>query len=187
MQQVVKHIMEGDAAAYNILTERTGLVKPIGDDCHCQCKEYSRNQVFFKPPDGGLQDSLEIYPEDRPRKCGFGGTSKALDFLPEDTKAGMIQAYLDRSIDDTACSKQIYKEALNHVINEPKQWEIREINEIMNQCITGWKYFSNQRIFTEYRQTEIAFQVFRNPLQDNSPVPAKPTERTTGRTGMLPH
>ena len=33
------------------------------------------------------------------------------------------------------CSKQLYKEALNHTFDEPKQWEIREINEIMNQCI----------------------------------------------------
>ncbi len=28
--------------------------------------------------------------------------------------------------------------------------EIREINEIMNQCITGWNYFSNPRMFAEY-------------------------------------
>lgn len=72
------------------------------------------------------------------------------DFMPEDTKAGIIQAYLERCTSDTVCSKQLYKEALNHVFDEPKQWEIREINEIMNQCVTGWKYFSNPRMFTEY-------------------------------------
>ena len=33
---------------------------------------------------------------------------------------------------------------------EPKQWEIREINEIMNQCVTGWNYFSNPRMFPQY-------------------------------------
>lgn len=32
---------------------------------------------------------------------------------------------------------QLYKEALNHAFDEPKQWKIREINEIMNQCVTG--------------------------------------------------
>ena len=57
------------------------------------------------------------------------------DFMPEDTKAGMIQAYLDKYTGETVCSKQLYKEALNHTFDEPKQWEIREINEIMNQCI----------------------------------------------------
>ena len=69
---------------------------------------------------------------------------------PEDTKAGMIQAFLDSYTDDTVCSKQLYKEALNHTFDEPKQWEIREINEIMNQCVTGWTYFSNPRSFAGY-------------------------------------
>ena len=53
-------------------------------------------------------------------------------------------------IRDRVCSKQLYKEALNHTFDEPKQWEIREINEIMNQSITGWRYFPNPRMFSEY-------------------------------------
>jgi predicted P-loop ATPase len=72
------------------------------------------------------------------------------DFMPEDTKAGQIQAYLDKYTGDTVCSKQLYKEALNHTFDEPKQWEIREVNEIMNQCITGWRYFSNPRMFVGF-------------------------------------
>ena len=72
------------------------------------------------------------------------------DFMPEDTKAGMIQAFLDSYTGDTVCSKQLYKEALNHAFDGPKQWEIREINEIMNQCVTGWTYFSNPRSFAGY-------------------------------------
>ena len=72
------------------------------------------------------------------------------DFMPEDTKAGMILAYLDRCTSDAVCSKQLYREALNHPFDEPKQWEIREINEIMNQCVTGWNYFSNPRMFPQY-------------------------------------
>ena len=72
------------------------------------------------------------------------------DFMPEDTKAGMILAYLDCCTGDAVCSKQLYREALNHPFDEPKQWEIREINEIMNQCVTGWNYFSNPRMFPQY-------------------------------------
>ena len=33
------------------------------------------------------------------------------DFMPEDTKAGMIQAYLDKYTGSMVCSKQLYKEA----------------------------------------------------------------------------
>ncbi len=39
------------------------------------------------------------------------------------------------------CSKQLFREALNHPFDEPKQWEIREVNDIMNHCVTGWHYF----------------------------------------------
>ena len=72
------------------------------------------------------------------------------DFMPEDTKAGIIQAYLDRYTGSMVCSKQLFREALNHPFDEPKQWEIREVNDIMNHCVTGWHYFSNPRMFPEY-------------------------------------
>ena len=71
-------------------------------------------------------------------------------FMPEDTKAGLIQSFLDNYNGTQVCSKLIYAEALNHAFDEPKQWEIREINEIMNNSIDGWKAFSNPRIFAKY-------------------------------------
>lgn len=71
-------------------------------------------------------------------------------FMPEDTKAGLIQSFLDEYKGNQVCSKQLYTEALNHAFDEPKQWEIREINEIMNQCIDRWRYFPNPRMFSEY-------------------------------------
>ena len=72
------------------------------------------------------------------------------EFMPEDTKAGLIQSFLDNFNGTQVCSKLIYAEALNHAFDEPKQWEIREINEIMNNSIEGWKPFSNPRIFAKY-------------------------------------
>ena len=71
-------------------------------------------------------------------------------FMPEDTKAGLIQSFLDDFSGTQVCSKLIYAEALNHPFDEPKQWEIREINEIMNNSIEGWTPFSNPRIFAKY-------------------------------------
>ncbi len=71
-------------------------------------------------------------------------------FMPEDTKAGLIQSFLDNYTGNQICSKQIYAEALNHPFDDPKQWEIREINEIMNSSIDGWKAFSNPRYFAKY-------------------------------------
>ncbi|MEQ2390848.1 VapE family protein, partial [Waltera intestinalis] len=100
-------------------------------------------------------EAMEIYRSGR-FKLAFSPTMQRYlkehqrDFMLEDTKAGMIQAYLDKYTGSMVCSKQLYKEALNHTFDEPKQWEIREINEIMNQCITGWRYFPNPRMFSEY-------------------------------------
>ena len=71
-------------------------------------------------------------------------------FMPEDTKAGLIQSFLDNFNGTQVCSKLIYAEALNHSFDEPKQWEIREINEIMNNSIEGWTAFPNPRIFAKY-------------------------------------
>ena len=71
-------------------------------------------------------------------------------FMPEDTKAGLIQSFLDNYNGNQICSKQIYAEALNHAFDEPKQWEIREINDIMNSSIDGWTPFSNPRYFAKY-------------------------------------
>ena len=71
-------------------------------------------------------------------------------FMPEDTKAWLIQSFLDDYNGTQVCSKLIYAEAPNHSFDEPKQWEIREINEIMNSSIEGWTAFSNPRIFAKY-------------------------------------
>lgn len=62
----------------------------------------------------------------------------------------MIQGFLDGYSGNMVCSKMLYKEALNHAFEEPKQWEIREINDIMNNSVEGWKQFTNPRHFAEY-------------------------------------
>ena len=100
-------------------------------------------------------EAMEIYKSGRFKLAFSPAMQRYLkehqrDFMPEDTKAGMIQAYLDKYTGSMVCSKQLYKEALNHAFDEPKQWEIREINEIMNQCISSWRYFPNPRMFSEY-------------------------------------
>ena len=70
-------------------------------------------------------------------------------FVPEDTKAGAIQAFLDNFDGDMVCSKLLHHEALGH-FDEPKSWEIREINEIMNRSVTGWVPYPNPRSYKKY-------------------------------------
>ena len=75
------------------------------------------------------------------------------EFMPEDTKVGIIQEWLDNCEEDYVCSLMIYREALKHEYEEPKQYDIREINDIMNHSVEGWVKAPQHR-FKEYgRQT----------------------------------
>ena len=71
-------------------------------------------------------------------------------FMPEDTKVGIIQAWLDECTEEYVCSMMIYREALKHELEEPKQWEIREINGIMNDSIDGWNAITSTHRFAKY-------------------------------------
>lgn len=76
-------------------------------------------------------------------------------FQQEDTLAGQIVDFMERYRGEALCTKQIYKEGLDHPFEEPKQREIREIFEIVNMGIErgdihGWQPFNNPRYFQKY-------------------------------------
>ena len=71
------------------------------------------------------------------------------EFMPEDTNAGIIQAFLDDYDDDYVCTRILFDEAL-HRTGEMKQWEGKEIANIMNNAIVGWKPHGTHRFGKEY-------------------------------------
>lgn len=81
-----------------------------------------------------LSDEMEVYLKDM-----------QVDFMPEDTNIGIIQEWLDTCGEEYVCSRMIFEKALKHEDKEPKQWEIKKINEIMNNTIKGWKQVSSHR------------------------------------------
>ena len=90
------------------------------------------------------------------------------DFMPEDTEAGQIQGFLEHYTGNVVCSKQLFKEALGHAFEEPKRWQLHNINEIMNTVVAGWKPFSNPRMFAGYgRQRGWEREISGNELPDN--------------------
>ena len=69
-------------------------------------------------------------------------------FMPEDTFAARILNFLDGYGGKMVCSLQIYYEGLGHPsYEEPKQYEIRDINSVMKNYAAGWKAFENPRHF----------------------------------------
>ena len=127
-------MVEPDKAEVHILADEAGSREYIGQMWAEAMNIYRRGDysLSFSP---AMQDYLKEY--------------QAV-FMPEDTKAGMIQEFLDDFKGNMVCSKQLYKEALNHAFEEPKQWEIREINDIMNHSVSGWQAFKNPRRFPGY-------------------------------------
>jgi len=71
------------------------------------------------------------------------------EFMPEDVKVGIIQTWLDGLAEDYVCSIMVYKEALRHEYDTPKDWELKEINNVMNHSISGWEKVSSHR-FSKY-------------------------------------
>lgn len=76
-------------------------------------------------------------------------------FQQEDTPAGQIYDFMDTYHGERLCTKQIYKEALDHPFDEPKQWETREIFEIVstgieNGDIQGWRPLDGCKRFGKY-------------------------------------
>ena len=76
-------------------------------------------------------------------------------FSQEDTLAGQIYDYMDQYKGNRLCSIQIFKEGLDHLTDDPKSYQTREICDIVNNgiatgCITGWRAYSNSRKFPKY-------------------------------------
>ena len=96
--------------------------------------------------------------------------------MPDDTLAGLIQTYLDAYKGEYVCSRQLYSEAL-HCQDEPAKAKIREINDIMNNSVIGWKksaaehylpWYGKQRTWERIEQNieQRAETFFETPASD---------------------
>ena len=70
-------------------------------------------------------------------------------FMQEDTWTGLIQEWLDHTSNQVVCVQQIYNEALKE-IGKPRNSEAREIGQIMNGTVSGWKAYPNPRNIPGY-------------------------------------
>lgn len=89
-------------------------------------------------------------------------------FMQEDTKKELILDYLEHYEGNMVCSRQLYAEALTND-GSPAHWEIREINDIMNNC-SGWIAFSNPRYFPEPYRRQRGWEKPDNKAGDFQPL-----------------
>lgn len=72
--------------------------------------------------------------------------------MPDDSVAGMVQVFLDDFKGDYVCSLQLYQEALHHPYDKPTAKESRELNDIMNNSVIGWRKCKEQKRLGSYGQ-----------------------------------
>ena len=96
-------------------------------------------------------------------------------FMQEDTKKELILDYLEHYEGSMVCSRQLYSEALGNDGNSA-QWEIREINDIMNNC-SDWIAFSNPRHFPEPYRRQKGWEKPDNRGQDFQPITKEQMEQ----------
>ncbi len=83
-------------------------------------------------------------------------------FMPEDTDAGMIFAFLDTYTGDKVCTKQLWREAL-HRDYEPKRTELKPIADIMNNLVTDWELCDKTMHFGIYGKQRGWIRIFSEP------------------------
>lgn len=96
-------------------------------------------------------------------------------FMQEDTKKELILDYLEHYEGSMVCSRQLYAEALGND-GSPAHWEIREINDIMNNC-SDWVAFSNPRYFPEPYRRQRGWEKPDNKGQDFIPLTEEQMEQ----------
>jgi len=74
------------------------------------------------------------------------------EYLPEDTDAGMILAFMTDTPETKVCSRMLFREALGNEYTQPARWQTNEICEIVNQLIRdgvlkGWRAFNSPKRF----------------------------------------
>ena len=90
------------------------------------------------------------------------------DFMPEDTEAGQIQGFLDTTPAAWSAPNSYSRRRWVTPMTSRSGWQLHNINEIMNTVVTGWKPFSNPRMFAGYgRQKGWERDVSGNELLGN--------------------
>lgn len=72
-------------------------------------------------------------------------------FMPEDTQAGMVQDWLDRTAEEYVCTLMIWRECF-HNLHEPRRWELSEIANIMDHSVKGWKRYPTKSQMRRLKQ-----------------------------------
>ena len=116
------------------------LVSSKEPEVHPLENEYETRQFV----NNAWAEAMAIYKSGKYKTILSSGLNEYLkglqkDLMPEDTRVGVIQEWLDNYNGDRVCSIMIYREAFDNPYGEPDRKEIEAINKIMNHSVEGWE------------------------------------------------
>ena len=147
-ERVEKHILEDESEARKYIRQAWAEAMVLYRNGACELKLSKETEKYLK----------EMQKE----------------FMPEDAKVGIIQQWLDELAEDYVCSIMIYKEAFSHEYDTPKDWELKEINNVMNNSIVGWEKISSHRFAgygTQRGWRRVTDKNGFQKLPENTPTP----------------
>lgn len=123
-----------------IVTRKDHVLKSMFDDPQAVASDFTNAwgeamELFEKAnrtPKLILPKNLQQYIED-----------KQEEFMEEDVRVGIIQEWLDHTIEPRVCVAMLYEQALGNEGRKPTRFESNEIHSIMQNCIDGWERENN--------------------------------------------
>ena len=119
-----------------IVTRKEHVLKSMFDDPQAVASDFTNAwgeamELFEKAnrtPKLILPKNLQQYIED-----------KQEEFMEEDVRVGIIQEWLDHTVEPRVCVAMLYEQALGNEGRKPTRFESNEIHSIMQNCIDGWE------------------------------------------------
>ena len=108
-------------------------------------------------------EMMQMYEKDKsrplclPRKMEKQLSRLQQQFMPEDSRAGIIRSWLEEKAPEYVCGLMVWREALGES-GQPKSYELKDIGEIIRHT-SGWASVSTHRFGSEYGTQ----RAYRNP------------------------
>ena len=146
-------VLAGTTNSHNFLTDTTGNRRFLPIECVAANRAYIMHEDEAKTQAEIVQAWGEAYDAVKrgdynlvlPTQLEKMAIDKQEEYVEEDIRIGIIQAWLDKHDGERVCVAQIWKEALGNEYTPISRREINELHDIMRNSVTEWEFVGRQR------------------------------------------
>lgn len=146
-------VLAGTTNSHNFLTDTTGNRRFLPIECVAGNRAYimhedeARTQAEIVQAWGEAYDAVKRgdYSLVLPAHLEKMAIEMQEEYMEEDVRIGLIQAWLDKHDGERVCVAQIWKEALGNEYTPISRREINELHDIMRDSVAEWESIGRQR------------------------------------------